>query len=168
MKALLIIAPNRFRDEEYFHTKEELENAGIEVVTTSRNTDLITGMLGGTTTPDIDLADVDVNEYDAVVFIGGSGASAYFDDPLALEIARSAYDSEKVVGAICIAPSILANAGVLKGKRATAFGSEEGNLREKGAVWTGDGVVIDGRIVTANGPANARNFGRTLARLINK
>jgi protease I len=164
MKALLIIAPNRFRDEEYFDTKEALEGVGIEVTTASRSTDTATGMLGRTITPDISLRDVDADEYDAIVFIGGGGSSVYFNNPAAQDIAKKAVASDKVLAAICIAPSILANAGLLKGKQATAFPSEQGNLRAKGANWTGNDVTVDGRLITADGPEAARKFGLAIAR----
>lgn len=166
MKALLIIAPDRFRDEEYFDTKEELEAAGVEVTTAGRSTDKVTGMLGGIATPEIGLREVNVDGYDAVVFIGGSGASAYFTNPMALDIAKRAAASGKVLAAICIAPSILANAGLLKGRRATCFPSEQGNLRTKGAECTGKGLTVDGKLITADGPSSARDFGRAIARAL--
>ena len=166
MKALLIIAPENFRDEEYFHTKEELEKAGIDVTTASRSTDTATGMMGGSAEPDISLREVSVDDYDAIVFIGGSGSSVYFNNPVSLDIAKKAASADKILAAICIAPSILANAGLLQGKQATAFSSEESNLRAKGAEWTGEGVTEDGNIITADGPGSARDFGRAIARAL--
>ncbi len=166
MKALLIIAPQNFRDEEYFYTKEELEKAGVDVTTASRSTETTTGMMGGTAKPDISLSEVNVDEYDAVLFIGGSGSAVYFNNATALDIARKADAAGKVVGAICIAPSILANAGLLRGKRATAYPSEEANLRAKGAEYTGEGVTVDGRIITGDGPTSAREFGRAVVRVL--
>lgn len=117
------------------------------------------GMFGGTVKPDTTLEDVDVSRFDALVFVGGSGAKIYFDDPTAHRLAREAYENGRVVAAICIAPSTLANAGLLGGKKATCFPSESQNLREKGAVYTGKPVEQDGRIVTADGPGSAREFG---------
>lgn len=166
MKALLIIAPRNFRDEEYFHTKEELEKAGVEVTTASKSAGDVAGMKGGTATAETDLRDVDAGDYDAVAFIGGGGASVYFNNPAAQGIAKKALEGGKVLAAICIAPSILANAGLLKGKKATAFSSEESNLRSKGADWTGEGVTVDGRIITADGPSSAREFGKAIARAV--
>jgi len=166
MKALLIIAPENFRDEEYFHTKEELENVGIEVVTASRTTDTATGSKGGTAEPDISLREVNVDDYDAVAFIGGGGSSVYFNNPAAHDIAKKTESTGKILAAICIAPSTLANAGLLKGKKVTSFSSEEANLRAKGADYTGDDVTEDGKLITANGPAAARKFGQAIARAL--
>jgi len=159
----MIIAPRNFRDEELFHTKEELGASGNDVTISSTTRNTATGMLGGTVTPDITIDEVNVDDYDAVVFVGGSGSSIYFNNTKAHEIARDAYNKGKVIGAICIAPSTLANAGLLKGKRATSYPSEESNLRAKGAIYTGRPVEKDGKIITADGPSSARVFGRMIA-----
>jgi len=166
MKALLIIAPRDFRDEELFHTQEELEKAGVETTIASRAPGTIQGMKGGTAEATLGLRDVDVGDYGAIVFIGGSGSSAYFNNPIALDIAKKAEGSGKVLAALCIAPSILANAGLVRGKKATAYPSEEGNLRNKGAEWTGEGVTVDGRLITADGPSSARKFGQAIAKAL--
>jgi protease I len=122
--------------------------------------------MGATVDVDVDIKDVNVSKYDAVVFIGGTGAKTYFNDPAAHRIAKDAYDAGKVVAAICIAPSILANAGILKGLKATAFSSESSNIAAKSAGYTGRDVTVDGRVVTANGPGAARKFGNEIARLL--
>jgi len=167
MKALLIIAPGRFRDEEYFYTKEELEKARIGTVTASKYGGESKGMLGGKATG-IPLNKVDVGAYDAVVFIGGGGSAVYFNDPLALKIAKEAYAAGKVVAALCIAPTILANAGILQGKRVTCFRDEDASLRAAGAQYTGEGVTVDGNIITADGPKTAKDFGKAIAKALGK
>jgi len=166
MKALLIIAPQNFRDEELFHTQEELEKAGVETVIASRSAGTVQGMLGRSAEATLGLRDVDVGDYDAIVFIGGSGSSAYFNNPAALGIAERAAESGKVLAALCIAPSILGNAGLLKGKKVTAYPSERGNLEQKGAEFTGEGVTVDGKIITADGPSSARKFGQAIAKAL--
>ena len=167
-KALLIIAPDKFRDEEYFHTKEELEATGVKVTTASSASGEITGMLGGKAKPDKSLNDIKVDEYDAIVFVGGVGASAYFNNSQALEIAKKADKKGKVLAAICIAPTILANAGVLKGKKATLWGDPAliENMKGKGGEYTGEPVTQDGKIITGEGPNVARNFGRAIAQTL--
>jgi protease I len=87
----------------------------------------------------------------------------YFDDSTAHAIAKDAAAKGKVVAAICIAPSILARAGLLKGKRAAAWRAQQSDLRRYGARWVPQPVVRVGKIITANGPKAARRFGETLA-----
>ncbi len=163
---LLIIAPSNFRDEELFDTKAELEKAGATTIIASRQTGTITGMLGGTAKATLSLSAVKASDFDAVVFIGGGGASAYFNDSTAQKIAKDAAAQGKVLAAICIAPSILANAGLLQGKNATAFSSESGNLEANGANYTGQAVTVDGKIITANGPAAAKQFGKEIVKAL--
>ena len=163
--ALLIIASQNFRDEEYFDTKKVLEQRGVLVTTASKKAGHVRGMLGGTANASLGLADVNAGDYDAVVFIGGSGAQEYFNDSVAHDIAQSANEGGKVVAAICIAPVILAKAGLLEGKKATCFdGVYSSQLESMGALFTSEDVVIDGNIITANGPAAARDFGNAIVR----
>ncbi len=166
-KALLIIAPEKFRDEEYFQTKEVLEAAGIAVDTASRVKGDCSGKLGGTAVAGMTLAQVDPAGYDAVVFVGGGGAEVYIGDPLAHAIARKAYDSGRLVAAICIAPLILAAAGLLKGRRSTVFETDSAELVKSGAVYTGRDVEVDGRIVTGAGPFASRAFGEAIVKSLN-
>ena len=164
--ALLIIAPKNFREEELFEPKAVLEKAGVKTVIASRKSGTIIGVGGETAKASISLDDVDVKNYNAIIFVGGPGASAYFNDAKARQIAKEAVEGGKVVAAICIAPSILANTGLLKGKKATAFSSQAENLHEKGANYTGKTVTVDGKIITANGPDAAKKFGEAIAKAL--
>lgn len=167
-KILMVIAPENFRDEEFMEPRDVFESTGAEVTVASKGTDSASGKLGAVVTVDADLSEANAEDYDAVVFVGGSGSSVYFNDKTAHNLARSAYESKKVLGAICIAPSILANAGLLEGKKVTSFPSEKANLQKHGATYTGKSVEADGRIVTANGPGAATEFGQKIAEIINR
>lgn len=166
LKTLFVVAPKDFRDEELFEPKKVLEEKEIEVEVSSKGVSQAFGMLGGKISVDKDLNEVKVEDYEAVVFVGGTGASIYFNDSKALSLAREAYEKGKVVGAICIAPSILANSGILQGKRATSFSSEIENLKSKGADYTGEGLTVDGRLVTAQGPNYATEFGEKIVEML--
>lgn len=165
-KALLVIAPRVFRDEEYAEPKHVFEAAGVDVTTASVATGACTGRFGLEAIADVALRDVDAAAFDAVVFVGGAGARVYFDDETAHRIARDAFESGEVVGAICVAPSILGRADLLEGVRVTSFASQEADLIAHGATWTGRPVEVDGRIVTANGPESATMFGEELVRML--
>ncbi len=165
-KVLMIVAPENFNDEEFLEPKKVFEKNRILVEVASKGVSVAKGSSGAETSVDKDISEVTVDDYDAVVFIGGQGSSIYFDDSAAHSIAKTAYDSGKVVAAICIAPSTLANAGLLEGKKATAFSSEKNNLESKGATYTGKAVTIDGKIVTANGPMAAKSFGEEIVKLL--
>lgn len=161
-RALMIIAFEKFRDEEYAEPKEILEKAGFKVTTASIQTGTATGKYGMEVPVDLALKDVKVSDYDTVIFVGGPGSHGYFDDPTAQAIAREADKSGKILAAICAAPSILANAGLLKGKTATSFPDQGSNLKAKGANFTGKGLEIDGKLITADGPQSAKKFGEAI------
>lgn len=161
-KAVLIIAHDRFRDEEFLEPKKILEEGGVKVTVASSSLETATGMLGAKAKPDILLKDVKAEDYDAVVFIGGSGASEYWSNSTAHSIAKEALEKGKLLGAICIAPVTLAKAGLLKGKHVTVFESEIEKIKAEGAVYTGGGVEKDGNIITGQGPAYAAKFGEAI------
>ena len=165
-RALLVIAPRTFRDEEYLEPRAVLETAGVSVTTASLAAGPCVGRFGARATAEVGISDVDGGTYDAVIFVGGGGASVFFDDPEAHRVAREAAEGGRVLGAICIAPSTLARAGLLRGVRATAFPSQEEDLIAHGAIWTGAPVETDGLIVTANGPEAATAFGMRLVELL--
>ncbi len=165
-KILMIVAFENFRDEEFEIPYETFRSAGASVTVASWQTGTAKGMLGKTLEINTTIDDVNVDDYDAVVFVGGSGAQKYYSNERALTIAREAYEKGKVLGAICIAPGILAKAGVLKGKNATIWDSGSGEfvkiLEENGATYTAMNVEIDGNIVTANGPHAAQGFAEAI------
>jgi len=161
-KVVMIIASKDFRDEELLEPKRILEENGVRVVIASSSLSEARGMLGARVKPDILITDVNSKDYDAVIFVGGSGSSEYWDSPVAHRILREANNQGKIIGSICIAPVTLANAGILKGKRATCWSSEGSKLREKGAIYTGKDLEVDGNIITCAGPSAAKKFGEEI------
>lgn len=159
---LMIIAPERFRDEELFVTKDELEKAGHTTMIASKTRGICPGSRGGFATAALALDELLLDTYDAVVFVGGGGSKIFFTDPMALHIAKEMSAKGKVVAAICLAPVILANAGVLIGKNATVAGTEARTIESQGAKYTGPGVTVDGNIVTGNAPKSSRLFGQMI------
>ncbi|MBC7189667.1 DJ-1/PfpI family protein [Candidatus Aerophobetes bacterium] len=165
-KVVMIIAWRNFRDEELQIPKKILEENKIEVEVASSSTEPAVGMLGAIVKPDLLVNEVEVADYDAVIFVGGQGASFYWNEPVAHRIAREAVRQGKVLGAICIAPVTLANAGVLEGKKATVWPTESKKLIKKGALYTGKNVETDGNIITASGPQAAEEFGRKIVEVL--
>lgn len=164
-KALFIVAQEGYQDHEYAAPKEILEKAGIEVIIASKKAGICKGRFGSVATAALSLAEVKVNSFDVIVFIGGPGAVKYQQDLEAHKIAQEAVRLGKILAAICIAPTILAYAGVLKGKKATVWNEDgqQGKVLEKnGAIFTNEKVTVDGKLITANGPAEAEEFGKRI------
>jgi len=161
-RAALIVASQNFRDEEFFETKRALDAAGVQTVIASTRIGIIRGMLG-IAEANILVGQLRVEDYDAIIFIGGPGAIEYAVNPAALNLAREAWRQRKILAAIDTAPTILANAGVLTGVRATSFLSERNRLIQAGAVYTGIPVEQDRLIITGSGPMASIQFGRAVA-----
>ena len=162
---LMVIAPSDFRDEELFVPKDFFEKNGAEVVIASDKKGTAKGMLGRTASVDLSVSDADISDYDAVIFVGGSGVELHklYENETYLKLATDASSSGKIIGAICLGPMVPAAAGILSGKNATVFESGAAYITGKGANYTGAGVTRDGRIITGEGPAMAEEFARTVA-----
>ncbi len=131
---VMVIAQNVFRDEEYAEPKAVLERSGARVTTASSAPGKCIGKLGMVADAEISVADAANRAWDAAVFIGGAGAAVFFDDPDAHRLARGTFERGSIVGAICIAPSTLARAGLLEGVardcvRLAARGSDRARRR---------------------------------------
>ncbi|KKU86886.1 MAG: ThiJ/PfpI domain-containing protein [Parcubacteria group bacterium GW2011_GWA2_47_9] len=171
LKIALIIAFRNFRDEEYFIPKEVFERAGASVITFSTAIGTAVGVHGGEVPAQLTVEELKVADYDAVIFVGGAGAKKLMENEDALRVARETAASEKILAAICIAPTILARAGVLFGKKATVWSSSMDRsaikiLQEEGVLYREGPIVVDGKIITANGPEVAREFARKMLALL--
>jgi len=162
-KAVLIVPEVDFRDEEFFETRRVLEGAGIHTVVAGPRMGSLRGMSGGLIPCEVALDNLRVEDYDAVVFIGGPGAEGYYTNQTALAVAREAAARHKVIAAIDTAPAILANAGVLRGVRATGYISLREGMQQGGSHYTGAPVERDGMVITASGPLAVIPFAQSIA-----
>jgi putative intracellular protease/amidase len=166
-KVLLLIAQEGFQTKEYHDPKRVLEDAGHSVITASVDGGVATSSAGDKTFVDLKLREVKIGDYDA---IGGPGAPKFLDNDETARIMTEALAREDVpYGAICISPRILAKAGVIHGKKVTGW-DNDGKLGEvfedAGAIYEHAPVVVDGRVVTADGPGSAEDFGKAIAKLL--
>ena len=172
-KIAMIIAFRDFRDAEYFLPKEILEKAGAKITTVSTKMGTAIGADGVDTEVDLLVENLNVADFDAIVFIGGPGALDYLDNENSYRVAKETVEKNKVLGSICVSPVILAKAGVLSGKRATVWSSplDRGPvkiLKDNGAIYEDKSVVVDGKIVTGIGPEAAEEFGEALIEVLTK
>jgi len=160
-RVVMVIAPQDFRDEELLVPKRVLEAAGFEVVVASTRKGEAVGMLGARVSVNTTVGELDPSQYDGIVVVGGAGTREYLWDDVQLhELIRAFFAQNKTVGAICLAPVVLARAGVLDGRRATGFPDSEAisELEEGGASYVRAPVVSAGGIITAEGPKAAQSF----------
>lgn len=170
-KIAMIIAFQDFRDEEYFIPKNIFLGKRLEVKTVSSKKGKALGSYGGVIDVDLTLKELSVSDFDGIVFVGGSGAAKYMNDERCHQIAQEAVSQGKVLAAICISPTILARSGILKNKKATVWQNNLDKsavkiLKEEGANYQAEPVVIDEKIVTADGPQSARKFAEMIVRVL--
>lgn len=161
-RILMVIANRLFRDEEYEIPRRAFEASGATVTVASDAAHEAVGKLGLKVQPDMTIAQADPEAFDAVVFVGGPGSKMLWNHPDAHRLAQEIARRECPVAAICSAPIIMANAGLLKGRRATCFPGDKAELERAGATYTARPVERDGRFVTGEGPEAAAEFARTV------
>jgi len=169
-KVLLIVAHKGYQPIEYGEPKQILENAGFQVVTASNKPGVATATNDSTTTIDIVLDRVNVDNYAGIIFIGGSGCLEHLDNEVSYRIIRKAVKDYKLLGAICVAPRILAKAGALNEKNATGWDSDSllpGIYEQYNVSYLPKvNVVTDDITITATGPNAAKDFGKEIVNLL--
>jgi len=139
-----------------------LRRAGAEVVLASlTGAKLVAGRCGVVMQADAALDDVADQTFDMLFIPGGPGVKALRADGRPARLARAYAQSGKPVAAICAAPTVLADAGLLTGKRFTAHYSVHGELPQ---VLGEERVVKDGNLITSRGAGTAVEFGLELVR----
>lgn len=165
-KILVVIAPKNFRDEEFSTPVEIFKKSGIKVDVASTTTSPAVGMLGMKVKPDLSLKDVEIGKYDALVLVGGQGVveSGLPDNKILQDIIKKASFENKVVAAICLASRILAKAGVIKDKIMTAWRDMDSieMIETAGGTYIREPVVVDGNLITADGPVSSRIFAESI------
>ena len=165
-KILIIISQRNFCDEEYHKTRAIFESFGSECKVASSELSSAIGMEGSIVKPDIHIRKINPNKFDSLCLIGGVGCTVYWHDKRVHNLVIGANKAGLLLGAICLAPVILANAGLLKGVRATAYPSAVSYLERKGAYYSHKSVEIEKNIITANGPEAAEIFARKVSDLL--
>ena len=165
-KVILAVAYTGYQPIEYGIPKQILENEGHEVITASDGEGFATGSDNSTTEVDLLVFESTPDKSDAFFLIGGPGAVDHLDNSATYDVLKEWSNSGKVFGAICISPRILAHSGITKGKKITGWDGDE-QLKdiadENEAIYIPEPVVVDGNIITANGPSSAEEFGRKIA-----
>jgi protease I len=157
----MVLAPRDFTDQEYSIARAVFDQAGAVVTVASTARGTAVGHDGTKVPVQVTTGELGAQRFDAIVVVGGTGALTFLlNDPPLLSLLRAAASSGKTVAAICVAPAVLARAGVLRNLRATCYADERviTILERNGAEYHAGSVIVSGRIVTANGPEAAKEF----------
>lgn len=160
---IMVVAGKDFRDPEYFETKEVLTNRGAVIKTASTAAEEAVGVEGGRAGVDLRFENINVEDFEAIIFVGGTGVTEYFENTEVLDLVRKFNSSGKLVAAICWASEILARAGILADKKATIWDGAKQALLSRNIAYSGEDITVDGNVITASGPAYATKFGEAIA-----
>lgn len=167
MPRVLILATNGFEQSELLQPRNRLDEAGIDTTIASLDDGEIKGWSdkdwGESVSVDITVDEVSTGDYDALLLPGGQmNPDILRMNERAIEIVREFADSGKPVAAICHAPWLLAEAGVIRGKTVTGWPSIRTDLRNAGANVVDCEVATDGNIITSRNPDDIPAFSDTL------
>ena len=163
---IYVFLADGFEEVEALAPVDFLRRAGINTITVGVTGDVVRGAHNIEVRADASLNEVLLSdELDGIVLPGGMPGAENLDNCAKVQQAIDyCAQQDKIISAICAAPFILGKKGLLKGKRATCFPGFEEFL--EGATVTGEGVVRDGKIITAKGAGVAWEFGAEIAALI--
>ena len=157
-KRVLCLLADGFEEIEFVTPVDLLRRAGVEVVVAALAGDGATGRSGIRIMADVALTDVSEMDFDLLMIPGGPGVAGMRQDGRTAALARRFVDSGRTVAAICAAPLVFHDAGLLEGRRFTAHRSVCDTL----GATTGARVEQDGSLITSRGAGTALDFGLAL------
>ncbi|MCH9048377.1 MAG: DJ-1/PfpI family protein [Gammaproteobacteria bacterium] len=144
-----------------------LRRAGIEVTSAGLDAGSVTASRGVTLIPDTDLESALKSDYDMIVLPGGlPGADHLNNDERIKSVLKKMSNNDKYIAAICAAPKVLANVGVLTGKTATSYPGFLDGLGLSDTTLSDEAVVRDGKVITSRGPGTAMDFALELIEVL--
>jgi protease I len=166
-KRIAILVADGFEEVELTEPRATLEKAGAQTNIVSPNSDKVRGWQetkwGKTLSVDVPLKQARADDYDGLLLPGGvMNPDKLRRNPRVQEFVRSFFDSGKPVAAICHGPWTLIDAGVVKGRRLTSYESIQSDLKNAGADWVDEPVVVDNGLVTSRKPSDIPKFNRKM------
>jgi protease I len=162
-KKIAILATHGFEQSELEVPRDKLKEAGATVHVVSPEKGEIKGWQmkdwGRPVKVDRSLDEVSVNDYDALVLPGGQiNPDLLRINDKALKLIRDFYEQKKIVAAVCHAPWLLIETGIIKGRKCTSYKSIKTDVINAGGKWEDSTVVTDQGIITSRNPGDLDAF----------
>jgi protease I len=166
-KRVAILVTEGFEESEMVEPRDALKQEGAETVLISPKPDRVKswtqGNWGSDFPVDQPLQEADPDDFDALMLPGGvRNPDRLRLEDSAVKFVRAFFDAGKPVAAICHAPWLLVEADVLRGRTVTSFPSLKTDLRNAGANWVDEEVVVDAGLVSSRTPADLPAFNAKL------
>jgi len=167
-KRIAILVEEGFEDSEFIEVSRGMRNDGAKVVVVgSGSKNVYQGKRGkGTVKVDAKADEVDAEDFDAIIIPGGYAPDKMRLHQSMIDLVRRAHDLGKVIAAICHGPQLLISADILKGRSVTSWPSIAVDLRNAGAEWINDPVVVDGNLITSRKPADIPKFNKAIIKAL--
>jgi len=168
-KRVAVLMTDGVEQVEYTGPRSFLEQEGAQVILISpkRVGEEVQGMnhdaLGDTFRVELNVSDAKPGDFDALVLPGGEqNPLALRKSPESIAFIRDFYDENKPIAAICHAPWVLIDAGIAESKSLTSWPGIQDDLKNAGAEWSDQEVVIDEKLITSRKPADIPAFNDAL------
>jgi PfpI family intracellular protease len=164
--AIIVIAQKDFHDDEFSITYDSLKKHNVNIKVASTDTTPATGMFGTLVNPDLTLDDLNADEFDALIVIGGKGCEQLWDNEILHGIVRDFDSRQKLIAAICTAPMVLGRAGILTDKIVTAYPAVRDEIGKCCKSCTDADVEISDNVVTCSEPKASASFAATIITIL--
>ncbi len=161
-----MMATNGFEEDEMVDTKQNLEEAGIQVDIVSDHEKITAwdhGVWSNEYDVDVQVKDVNIQEYDALVLPGGViNPDKLRRNKDAVKLVKDFYLNQKLIAAICHGPQMLIEADLVKHRKMTSYHSIAKDMINAGADWIDEQVVEDGNFITSRNPGDIEAFSKMI------
>lgn len=167
-KKVAIVATNYFEEAELIEPMEALREAGAEVHVIAPESGEIQGLQhtekGKAVAVDKTLDEANADDYDALIIPGGAVNADHLrmDEGARNFITKMMGEQEKPTAVICHGPWLLVSAGLARGKKLTSYFTIQDDLRNAGADWINEEVVVDGNLITSRNPDDIPAFNKAI------
>lgn len=168
MRKVAILIDEMFEDSEFIYPYYRLLEAGISVDVVGKKEALYRGKHGTTAKATLAVHNLKSSGYDGLFIPGGYAPDGLRLEPEMVRFVRALFDDAKAVCAVCHGPSLLISAGILKGRKVTAYPSIGDDIVNAGADYTGASVEKDGNIITARDPGSLPEMMKLFLALLEK
>ncbi len=166
-KKALVMVDNLYQELELWYPLLRLREEGVQTKTVGAGTaKTYTSKHGYPCDEDLDVKNVNIEEYDALIIPGGYGPDNMRRHSAMVNLVRDAFNKGKVVAAICHAGWMLASADIIKGKKVTSFFSIKDDMVHAGGQWIDEEVVVDGKLITSRKPDDLPAFCREIIKAL--
>ncbi len=148
-KAVIITGP-RFQDHEFIYPFYRLQEAGFSVDVAIKDKETVLGDFGTKAEPTMATSDLENTDFDLIVLPGGAKAlEKVRQEKVVIDFIKRMHEKGKIIAAICHGPQLMISAGIVKGKKISAYYSIADDIRNAGAEYIDAPVVVDGNLVTS-------------------